>query len=239
MFAIVDRLPVFDGLTQEELSLLNPLLERFSCEPGTTVIQQGAPAEYLYLVISGMVEIVYKPYDAPAITVTHVMPNGVFGWSAAIGSDVYTSSAVSIDSLKAIRIRGMNLRELCMEHPETGKVILDRLANVVSSRWRNAHAQVTSLLNHGMDGESASVETPVRPNHTVEEHLKGLIEQLSAYVEQYHGGTINFVSFDGRVLTVRLGGACLGCPLVPATLHGWVAGTVHQFFPDIKVVSAE
>jgi Fe-S cluster biogenesis protein NfuA len=35
---------------------------------------------------------------------------------------------------------------------------------------------------------------------------------------------------------VHLGGACLGCPLSPVTLRGWVAGTVHQFFPDIEVV---
>lgn len=68
-----------------------------------------------------------------------------------------------------------------------------------------------------------------------EEHLKGLIENLSAYIEHYHGGSVEFVSFDGKVLKVRLGGACLGCPLSPATLHGWVEGTIHQFFPDIKV----
>jgi Fe-S cluster biogenesis protein NfuA len=69
-----------------------------------------------------------------------------------------------------------------------------------------------------------------------EEQLRSLLESLSAYVEQYHGGSVDFVSFDGRILKVKLGGACLGCPLLPATLHGWVAGTVHQFFPDIEVV---
>jgi Fe-S cluster biogenesis protein NfuA len=40
------------------------------------------------------------------------------------------------------------------------------------------------------------------------------------------------------VLKVRLGGACLGCPLLPSTLHGWVAGTVKQFFPELEVVEA-
>jgi Fe-S cluster biogenesis protein NfuA len=45
------------------------------------------------------------------------------------------------------------------------------------------------------------------------------------------------ISFDGKQVKVRLGGACLGCPLLPSTLHGWVEGTIHQFFPDIKVVS--
>ena len=72
-----------------------------------------------------------------------------------------------------------------------------------------------------------------------EDQLRGLIDKLSAYVEQFHGGTVEFVSFDGKVLKVHLGGACLNCPLLPSTLHGWVAGTVRQFFPNVEVVEAK
>lgn len=66
-----------------------------------------------------------------------------------------------------------------------------------------------------------------------EDRLRALVERLSAYIEHYHGGSVQYISFDGSVLKVRLGGACLGCPLLPSTLHGWVEGTVRQFFPEI------
>ena len=69
-----------------------------------------------------------------------------------------------------------------------------------------------------------------------EVQLRGLLDKLSAYVEQFHGGTVEFVAFDGQTVTVQLGGACLNCPLLPSTLHGWVAGTIHQFFPDLEVI---
>ncbi|MFN8381937.1 MAG: NifU family protein [Anaerolineales bacterium] len=72
-----------------------------------------------------------------------------------------------------------------------------------------------------------------------EVQLQHLIEKLNAYIEQYHGGTVDFVSFHENTLEVKLGGACLNCPLLPATLHGWVAGTVHQFFPDVNVVEVK
>ncbi len=71
-----------------------------------------------------------------------------------------------------------------------------------------------------------------------QDQLLALVDQLSAYIEQFHGGSVQVVSFDGRVLRVRLGGACLGCPLSPNTLHGWVEGTVRQFFPEIERVEA-
>lgn len=75
-------------------------------------------------------------------------------------------------------------------------------------------------------------------NAAVEIRLKALLEQLSAYIETFHGGSVEYVAFDGKTLRVRLGGACQGCPLSPATLHGWVAGTVRQFFPEIEAVEA-
>jgi Fe-S cluster biogenesis protein NfuA len=80
--------------------------------------------------------------------------------------------------------------------------------------------------------------TNVNPNYSLEEQLRGLIEQLSAYIETYHGGEVEFISFDGKVVKVKLGGACLTCPLSPVTLKGWVEGTVKQFFPEIEKVEA-
>ncbi|HEX9012176.1 MAG TPA: NifU family protein [Anaerolineaceae bacterium] len=75
-------------------------------------------------------------------------------------------------------------------------------------------------------------------NYTVEESLRALIGQLDAYITQYHGGSVEMVALDDKVLKVRLGGACLGCPLSPVTLKGWVAGTVKQFFPEIERVES-
>ena len=72
-----------------------------------------------------------------------------------------------------------------------------------------------------------------------EEMMNGLISQISAYIEQYHGGSAELVSFIGDEVKVRLGGACIGCPLSEATLKGWVEGTIHQFFPEIKVTGVE
>lgn len=80
----------------------------------------------------------------------------------------------------------------------------------------------------------------VEENHyTKEEMMKGLISQISAYIEQYHGGSAELVSFDGDEVKIRLGGACVGCSLSEATLKGWVEGTVNQFFPNIKVTGVD
>jgi Fe-S cluster biogenesis protein NfuA len=71
------------------------------------------------------------------------------------------------------------------------------------------------------------------------EQMENLIENISAYIEQYHGGSAELVSFEDDVVKVRLGGACHGCPLSTATLKGWVQGTIHQFFPEVTVEAAD
>ncbi|MCC6800013.1 MAG: NifU family protein [Anaerolineae bacterium] len=71
-----------------------------------------------------------------------------------------------------------------------------------------------------------------------EERLARLIENLSSYIEFYHGGSVRLVSFDGKVAQVEFGGACEGCPLSLNTLHGWIAGTIHQFFPEVVIEEA-
>jgi CRP-like cAMP-binding protein len=143
-------IPIFNTITEANMELLNPLFENFTCHAGATVLNQGSPADYLYFVLKGKVEISYKPYDGTSITVSHVEKGGLFGWSAVVGSEKYTSTAIAIEELNAMRIRGKDLRKFCADHPEAGKDILEKLAGAVSTRWKNAGDQVKSILKNGM-----------------------------------------------------------------------------------------
>jgi CRP-like cAMP-binding protein len=144
--------PLFHGIESEYIALLRPLFERAAFQAGVSVIEQDAIADFIYLIESGAVAISYKPYDGEPITITHVEAGGLFGWSALVGSHKYTSSAVAIEKLETMRMRGSDLRKLCAEHPDAGKVILDRLASAVSARWKDAHEQVKSILESGIKG---------------------------------------------------------------------------------------
>ncbi len=73
---------------------------------------------------------------------------------------------------------------------------------------------------------------------TEEERMRALVDTISAYIEYYHGGAVKMISFDGENLKISMSGACLGCPLSPHTLHGWVEGTVRQFFPGLRSVES-
>jgi CRP/FNR family cyclic AMP-dependent transcriptional regulator len=146
----MNRVAIFKGLDTDQIELLKLLFELFSCSPGTVIFQQGDQAIFLYLVIEGKVDISFKPHDGTPITISHVGKDGLFGWSAVVGSDKYTSTAIAIEEIEAFRVHGSDLRKFCQEHPDAGKDILKRLADGVSFRRKDAHKQVQSILFQGM-----------------------------------------------------------------------------------------
>ena len=150
MLETLAGIPLFQDLSPAQLILLGPLIESFSCPPETVIFEQGEDPQYLYILVKGSLVIKYKPYDGPEITITRLRRGDVFGWSAVVGSKVYTSSTISITHVSTLRIKGRDLWMLVNEHPEVGRIILDRLASSVSSRWKNSHAQVHALLDEGM-----------------------------------------------------------------------------------------
>jgi CRP-like cAMP-binding protein len=141
---------LFQDLVPEQLALLSPLF--FHCEftADTQLFEQGEPAENLFAVVSGEVVVTFKPDDGPAITVAHVRPGSIVGWSAALGSRRYTSSAACTTNTHLLRVRGDDLRQLCLQHPETGMIFLDRLATIIAERLNSTHDLVLSLLQLGL-----------------------------------------------------------------------------------------
>lgn len=143
-------LPLFTGMSLQEIEHVARLGEVRMYPVGERLFAQGDPADRLHILLSGRVNIVFKPHDGDLLSVAVIDPGGVFGWSSALGRRAYTSSAVSLDACQTFSLRGVALRELCELHPETGVTILERLAQVIADRLDSTHTQVVDLLRLSM-----------------------------------------------------------------------------------------
>lgn len=146
MFKELESVPLFKDVDEHILHLLEPLFEPYSCPPGAVIFEQGEPAHYLFLILQGTVEMLFKPYDGPLLTINNLVQGSIIGWSAVIGNATYTSRAVCKDEIQAIRMSSRDLHKLCAAEPEAGRVILNLLADSVSSRWQDAREQIQTLL---------------------------------------------------------------------------------------------
>ena len=70
---------------------------------------------------------------------------------------------------------------------------------------------------------------------SVEQRARDVVESFRPYI-QSDGGDIDFVNFNDGVVTVRLRGACCGCPHAAMTLKEGVERHLKQHVPEIKEV---
>jgi CRP-like cAMP-binding protein len=146
---IFQKLTFFQGLSPAQLAQLRPIFELCDCPPAMAIFAQGSPAIYLYIVVAGEVLIEFKPYDAPPMVIARVKPGGVFGWSAALGNEAYTSGAMSTTFSQVLRVHGEDLRNLFEKNQDIADIILRRLADVIAQR-HNVHPHVMAILESGL-----------------------------------------------------------------------------------------
>lgn len=144
-------MPLFRGLTGDQIRQMLPMMETCRFASGQVVFEQGQPADYLFVLREGLVRVDHKPYDGPPLTVARIYPGEIFGWSAAMGREKYTSLAVAETDCQALRMRGENLRRLCEHAPEIGALLLERLAAAIAVRLRNTYQEILSILTESID----------------------------------------------------------------------------------------
>jgi CRP/FNR family transcriptional regulator len=152
-----EHINFFKDLSPEQRQLIEALFVYREYDAGTVLFEQGETANRLFIVLYGEVEIVYKPEDGPALTVTRVPSNNIVGWSAALGNPNYTSSAICSTDCAFLYVSGEDLRNLCVQYPDLCPIILDRLAVMIAKRLRNTHQHVIDLLKEGLQIQSDSL----------------------------------------------------------------------------------
>ena len=143
-------MPFFQGLPAADRERILKLFRMEDHPAGEVIFQQGGAADRLYLLASGRVEIRFKPYDGEPLTVSVIESGGIFGWSAALGRSSYTSGAFCTETGRSFSIRGRDLRRIYEEHPATGVILLERLAEVIALRLTSTRAHVLELLRQGV-----------------------------------------------------------------------------------------
>lgn len=150
MTNVFQELGFFKSLNPSQRAILMEIFQPCDFHAGEELFTQDSPAESLYIVIQGEVVVNYKPYDGPPITVARVRSGEVVGWSAALSSRFYTSSARAEEYSQLLRVGGADLRRICRIHPDIGKIVQDCLAAVIVERVKITHAQVLALLELGL-----------------------------------------------------------------------------------------
>jgi len=106
----IRKLDLFSGCSDETFATLirAGFLQRFP--PGVVLIQENDPADFLYLVVEGQVEM-YSAHGGRETTIEFVRPIGTFILAAVLKDQVYLQSARTLEKSRVLMIPAENVRE--------------------------------------------------------------------------------------------------------------------------------
>jgi CRP-like cAMP-binding protein len=155
-------------------------LEHF-CRPrmrksGTTLFRQGEPAEALYMVIDGSIELRARPPGRRVYrTIELVQPTCTFGDEALFGEDTYLMSARVLEAARLLVLPRSGFERVSDEHPDiavgilqcSGSCLLQTIRRSAILTQSPADVGLRQLLielshrNHGVGGRLV----PLRITH--------------------------------------------------------------------------
>ncbi|MDI9518565.1 MAG: NifU family protein [Bacillota bacterium] len=69
----------------------------------------------------------------------------------------------------------------------------------------------------------------------VVERIEYTINKIKPYIQR-DGGNVEFVKFENGIVTVRMHGACVGCPNLNFTLTEGIEALLMDEVPEVKGV---
>lgn len=92
--SLLRQVPLFAGLDDAALAALGPSLQTLEVEAGAVVVEEGAPADRLYCLVSGEVQVVKRWLEPGSRTLDVIQPFGWFGEMALVLDDTPRSATV-------------------------------------------------------------------------------------------------------------------------------------------------
>jgi nitrogen-specific signal transduction histidine kinase len=166
MIEALAQFDLFAELPSENLAEISHLAQEETFPDGVVLFSEDAPAEKLYLVLSGKVSLEKRvqlgrtgtPRNA---VISIVGPGHTLGWSSLVHPYEYTSSGTCLGKVKLLTIPGENLRQWMAQNPSIGFTICHRVASIVRERMTNATSSLTyflSIVSHELKRPLAAVE---------------------------------------------------------------------------------
>ncbi len=145
---LLRRYPFFGVLDDSQLKAVAMIAEEISCQEGETLFEAERPAQAMYLLMEGCVDLFYVVIDrdAPAkeLFISEFNPGDVFGISALIEPHQYTATARATCPSRIVKFDAAGLRALCEVDSKLAYGLMRQTAKAAMSRLHDTRVQLAA-----------------------------------------------------------------------------------------------
>ncbi len=164
----------FSEVVPETLEMIAQKGEVLEFGPGDVIFHFDEPAEHLYGLLEGEVdlsivfidkvlktEIEYEEAiqasmvdEEKSIVIDTVLPNQIFGWASLVGPTRRTVTARCTETCRVIAIAAADLNAMFAKDHNLGYVIMKKLADIIAKRLKMRTDKLIETWVEAFDGDA-------------------------------------------------------------------------------------
>jgi CRP-like cAMP-binding protein len=147
---LLRRYSFFGRLNEDQLRAIAMLAETDTAEANAVLFEEGQPAQFLYLLLEGTIDLYYKseekfhPTTKKEFHVGIINPGELFSLSALIEPHILNATGRAAQVCRFVRFDGSALRELMDRDCELGYFVLQQLSKALLERLTYTRIQLAA-----------------------------------------------------------------------------------------------
>lgn len=146
--AMLQFLPPFFGLTQEEAKELAGITSTREYARGSTVFDEGSVGDSLFAVIRGRVDIKMKAIGADQETIASLPEGSVLGEMALLTQQSRSATAIAADDVQLLTMSVQDFQQLIDRECIAAYKVIHNLGRIVAERLNAVNEQLAALNPH-------------------------------------------------------------------------------------------
>jgi CRP-like cAMP-binding protein len=142
---ILRRYPYFAAAGEDSLRELAMLADEVTVAAGTIMCREGDPADKLYILVEGEVDIQYTLGSGELRTVDTIVPGELLMWSALVEPYKSTAVVTTRQPCKLIALNAPKLRVFCEKDRDVANHVLLHLNKLLATRLEGARIQLATV----------------------------------------------------------------------------------------------
>jgi hypothetical protein len=142
---LLSNFSIFQSLDKHNLKDIVPFLKLKKYAKGATILKKGAPAQHLYIILSGVVDVL----DEESVGLSQLRRGDVFGEMSLISGEPVGATIKVVETATIVFIKGRDFKEVLNKFPS----IQMYLARLLARRLANANVVRAEEIASGMIGQ--------------------------------------------------------------------------------------
>lgn len=203
----LSRVPIFSGLTEQQLAFLTERTVERKFENGEMVFSEGDPCAGLFVVHSGNLRIFKSAVSGREQVLAIEGPGSSVAELPVFDGGAYPASAQAVSDVRVLFISKQHFQALCLQHPEVAlkvlKVVggrLRRLVGIIEElSFTTVRHRLAALLMRLAKSEGKTFDLPAN-NQELAAQLGTVRELVSRNLSRLQAEGL--IQMDGRTVTV-------------------------------------